>query len=374
MTLPAPFTHGLAAAAYLSRDALASEQRLWSSVWVVVGYARDLDAPDAFLTARLGRLEIVVQRYGDGLSAFVNRCAHRGSVLHTERRGDCALVCPYHGWRYDRAGLPQAIPFLPPAALATARALPELALRRLAIESRHGLVWVCAADEPVPLAEFLGEETDSLLATIAPLGPAGGEPFGRETETWAANWKICIEGTLEGIHVPFVHAPSFHEVVDARATEVTCHGRHLVQVTRLSAETAAWWRRFRARTGLPTSTIDPDTYTHALIFPSFAVGVTGGALVSTQMYTPTGTASTELDHVQWLPTSERSNAGSRALVRGVASKLGIDNHGILDEDRAAAERVQRGLEAANDPAHRIVITLPAEERIARFHQAIEELI
>ncbi|HEY4177029.1 MAG TPA: aromatic ring-hydroxylating dioxygenase subunit alpha [Kofleriaceae bacterium] len=374
MTLPTPFTHGLAAAAYVSPDALAREQRLWSSAWIVVGYARDLDAADAFLTARLGRLEIVVQRHRDGLSAFVNRCAHRGSALHTERRGTCALVCPYHGWRYDGAGQPQAIPFLPPAALAIARATPELALRRLAVESRHGLVWVCAADAPTPLVEFLGEETDNLLAAIAPLGPVAGEPFGRQLETWSANWKTCVEGTLEGIHVPFVHASSFHAVVDAQKTEVTCHGRHLVQVTRLSSESAAWWRQFRARAGFPTSAVDPDTYTHALIFPSFAVGITGGALVSTQLYTPTSAAATELDHVQWLPTPARASAGVRAILRSVTAKLDADNRGILAEDRAAAERVQRGLEAANDPAHRIVLALPAEQRIAHFHQAIEESV
>ncbi|MFO1283642.1 MAG: Rieske 2Fe-2S domain-containing protein [Burkholderiales bacterium] len=65
---------------------------------------RSLDAPDAFLTHRIGGVPIVVQNTAAGLRAYVNRCAHRHAPIQVDDFGARRLACPYHGWVYDGDG------------------------------------------------------------------------------------------------------------------------------------------------------------------------------------------------------------------------------------------------------------------------------
>src|SRR5687767_15733257 len=55
---------------------------------------------------------VVVRKNRNEIGVLVNRCAHRGSMVCAEGRGNIErFVCPYHGWSYDRAGALQAVPF-----------------------------------------------------------------------------------------------------------------------------------------------------------------------------------------------------------------------------------------------------------------------
>ena len=55
---------------------------------------------------------IVVRETREEVVVLINRCAHRGSMVCAEGRGNTErFVCPYHGWSYDRAGTLQAVPF-----------------------------------------------------------------------------------------------------------------------------------------------------------------------------------------------------------------------------------------------------------------------
>ena len=51
-------------------------------------------------------MPVVVTRDQDGaLHAFENRCAHRGSLLVLNERGEARdIICVYHNWSYDLAG------------------------------------------------------------------------------------------------------------------------------------------------------------------------------------------------------------------------------------------------------------------------------
>jgi phenylpropionate dioxygenase-like ring-hydroxylating dioxygenase large terminal subunit len=52
-------------------------------------------------------------RDGDGLAAaMVDRCPHRNAPLSIGRLRDGFLECRYHGWRFDRSGVCNAIPGL----------------------------------------------------------------------------------------------------------------------------------------------------------------------------------------------------------------------------------------------------------------------
>ena len=150
---------------------------------------------------------------GDGvekdgsLHAFVNRCAHRGSLVCAEGRGNTErFVCPYHGWSYDRAGTLQAVPF---SAGYEKDKLPK-GLKAVPRVSRYrGFIFASLAETGPTLEEFLGPAKASFddFVDRAP----GGElevAGGVFKHAYNGNWKLMLENHLDGAHPAWVHASS----------------------------------------------------------------------------------------------------------------------------------------------------------------------
>jgi phenylpropionate dioxygenase-like ring-hydroxylating dioxygenase large terminal subunit len=159
-----------------------------ASDWHVVAYSSDV--PE-------GRL-VPIQLFGEALVAWrqdgkvhvwKDLCIHRGARLSKGWIVDGAVVCPYHGWRYDSRAQCILIPahpddFPPPRA----RAFPYRA------EERYGFIWVCLADPAQDIPVF--PEWDSAEFRIFYAGPY---PFN-------ANVFRSIENFIDTTHFPFVHA------------------------------------------------------------------------------------------------------------------------------------------------------------------------
>ena len=86
-------------------------ERIFGRAWLVLGHESQVRAPGRLLYDPHGagacncRQEVEDQT----VNVLVNRCAHRGSMVCAEGRGNTErFVCPYHGWSYDRAGTLQA--------------------------------------------------------------------------------------------------------------------------------------------------------------------------------------------------------------------------------------------------------------------------
>jgi phenylpropionate dioxygenase-like ring-hydroxylating dioxygenase large terminal subunit len=156
----------------------------------------------------MGREPVIVTRASPGaVSVLVNRCAHRGSMVCAEGRGNTErFVCPYHGWSYDRAGALQAVPFASgygkgklPAGL---KAVPRVA-------SYRGFIFGSLSESGPSLEEFLGPAKASFddFVDRAP----GGElevAGGVFKHVYNGNWKLMLENHLDGAHPAWVHASS----------------------------------------------------------------------------------------------------------------------------------------------------------------------
>jgi len=140
---------------------------------------------------------VVAVRGRDGVvRAFQNVCRHRGMRIAAD--SDCvnAFVCPYHGWTYELDGKLRHIPH--------AEGFPGLD------KSHHGLA-------PLHVAERLGLVFISQAPSAPQLDLAGiPELFGEDQKLYAtssrvteANWKIVLEGFLEGYHIRATHPESF---------------------------------------------------------------------------------------------------------------------------------------------------------------------
>ncbi|MGH8739328.1 MAG: aromatic ring-hydroxylating oxygenase subunit alpha [Burkholderiales bacterium] len=184
-------------------------ERLFGRAWLLLGHASQVPAPGDYFTTRMAREPVIVIRKDDnGIGVLVNRCAHRGSTVCAEGRGHVErIVCPYHGWSYDRAGALEAVPLassFPQGKLAQLRlkAVPRVATYR-------GFVFASLAPDGDSLEEFLGPAKASLddFVDRAP----GGElevAGGVFKHAYNGNWKLMLENHLDGAHPAWVHASS----------------------------------------------------------------------------------------------------------------------------------------------------------------------
>lgn len=108
--------------------------------WRATGLSHDLPSAVA-MAAELNGIELVVWRSASGrLSAWSDRCPHRGMRLsHGFVRGE-TLSCIYHGWVYGTSGACQYIPAHPTLVPPTA-----IRVEAFSCVEADGVLWLAPA-------------------------------------------------------------------------------------------------------------------------------------------------------------------------------------------------------------------------------------
>ncbi|GAB3319599.1 aromatic ring-hydroxylating oxygenase subunit alpha [Haliea atlantica] len=169
---------------------------------LVVGLSRDVPEPgNTLLFDAYGPPVIVVRQEDGGLAAFRNFCPHRGGQLQASRSKQGGLLCPFHGWRFDQKGHLTHRPL--GEAFDQTR---KTSLEPVAVAERHGLLFIQheTTEDELDLRGFLGG-IDRLLEAFQ-LDRA--EPVGHDTLEVEANWKLVVDISCEGYHVPATHPKS----------------------------------------------------------------------------------------------------------------------------------------------------------------------
>ncbi|NJN52367.1 MAG: aromatic ring-hydroxylating dioxygenase subunit alpha [Gammaproteobacteria bacterium] len=163
---------------------------------------------------RCGTPLLVVRGHDGEVRAFRNACRHRGMKLADGSGCAKAFVCGYHGWAYRLDGALQHVPH--------DHGFPDLD------KASHGLVRVGATEHGgiVFVNQGCSHIERTALAEIPALLSDTQQVFATKESVTNANWKLSMEGNLEGYHIKPTHKTSFYPYGYDNLTVVETFGHH----------------------------------------------------------------------------------------------------------------------------------------------------
>lgn len=176
-------------------------ERVIRPAWQVVCHGNDIPAAgDWHALEYLGESLIAVRGDDGVIRAFQNICRHRGSRIVDGSSG-CArkLVCPYHGWTYERDGRLTGVPGKSEFAGLD---LGSLGLIPVECEIWQGFAFVRLTGGGPSVSEMMAP----FAAMVAPYRLDELTPLGRVTmRPRSVNWKNVADNYSDGQHIPIAH-------------------------------------------------------------------------------------------------------------------------------------------------------------------------
>lgn len=343
-------TRTLPYSAYTDPAILEEEKRkLFPGSWQYVGSIFDFDDVNA-LPVDVLDLPVVMTRDDDEVRAFVNVCAHRGSIVCKEPTDRDTISCPYHAWRYRLDGSLASAP--------RSNREPEFDPRGHGLEplrvGRWGpFLFVAPSPEAPGFEEFLADLPDQVEA--AGIDVDDLVFHSRAEFTLRANWKVCVENFLECYHCRVAH-PDF-----AKAIDTSADGYELVPATGYSTQ----YGPVRAKW---TGDFDPKGEIRRgqfhLLYPNTAINIMPGRPnISIGPITPVvpGVTARFLDYF----------FGSGVPESWIGPMMEFDDQ-VGREDLVLVEDMQRGLHSR--PERRGTLFVDSEKLIAHFEEHVAAAI
>jgi anthranilate 1,2-dioxygenase large subunit len=187
---------------------LEQERIFRGPIWSFVAMEAELPHPNDFKSTFVGDAPVVVTRDADGtLSAWVNRCAHRGALVCRGARGNArSFACAYHQWSYDCRGNLRGVPFR--NGVKGIGGMPadfdprEHGLEQLRVESYRGLIFATFSDRTPSLDDYLGPQMRGRLDRVfhKPI-----TYLGCTRQYSKSNWKLYTENVRDPYHASLLH-------------------------------------------------------------------------------------------------------------------------------------------------------------------------
>lgn len=334
---------------YRSPDRLRAEiERVLRATSVPFCPSAALPEIGSFVARDAAGIPVLVVRGRDGIArAFQNVCRHRGMTIAAGSGCAKVFTCGYHGWAYGLDGKLNHVPDdygFPGLDKATHGLVP------IGCRERFGLVFVntsvrgetCEVDE---LPQLIGD--DQILLSSSE----------RVTD---ANWKLVLEGLIEGYHIKATHPESFYPYGYDNLNVVETFGRH-------SRVTYPFRRIEKLRDVPPAERRVSGLLTYVYhVFPNAFITVLSSH-TNLVVLEPIDVAHTRT--VNYTLTNAGAGGGDPESAIAAAKKDSafVGGTGVA-EDRAVVESIQRGLgSSAND-----VFTFGKfESAIVHFHRTLD---
>jgi choline monooxygenase len=315
--------------------------RVFGDSWQLVGRSEQVAKPGAYVTARVGREEVLVVRDGSTLRALSNVCRHRAGPVAAGTGACRAFRCGYHGWSY---GLDGRLLGTPEFDGVEDFRREDVRLPAFRTEEWIGLVFAHLASGAPSLAAALG----ALGPRLEGKGLAAMRLAFRRDWTLDCNWKVYVDNYLEGYHIPVVHPGLMKELDYAAYRTETFEGLVLQIAPILPAAGGA----LRTADG-------SDEAEYWWIWPNLMLNVYPDNF-STNLIVPLGPEKT-LTVFEWFFRDPEAPGVAEKVRETVAFSDEVQR-----EDIGICEAVQRGLRSATYAAGRF--SARRETGVHRFHR------
>ncbi len=218
-------------------DFLVERERIFSPMWVCIGFASDLSHPgDAFPLEFMELPLLLVRDRDHRVRVFHNVCRHRGHLLVAEPgQMGRSISCPYHAWTYALDGSLIRTPNIGGAGVHQVDGFDVTGMGLVQVRSAvwHDLVFINLDGSAGPFDEFIAplEKRWSKL-----WGKTGADylrvpdDYGSITFDLETNWKLVVENYLEAYHLPTVH-PELNRVSPLQDHEIQVSEQFAGQVS-----------------------------------------------------------------------------------------------------------------------------------------------
>ncbi len=173
--------------------------RLFTKTWLMACRLEDLPGVGSYYEYLIGGHSILVVREStETIRGYFNACRHRGTRLATGRGRVGALICPFHGWRWNLDGSIRLV--LDPEEF-TPRSDDDLGLQPVQVDTWGGFVFINMDLEAEPLLDYL----DPIPEVFEPFHVENMRYRWMKSVIAPCNWKTVLDGFLEAYHVPGTH-------------------------------------------------------------------------------------------------------------------------------------------------------------------------
>jgi len=185
------------------------QKRVFEKAWLFVAHASELGNAGDFRTTELaGQPVIAIRGVDDRIRVFFNSCRHKGTTVVGEREGTCRkLKCPYHHWTYDTCGKLISVPRV--EGYGKTFQLSQHGLVQVPrVANFKGLIFANLDPDAPSFEDYLGPAIP-YLAEVAEYDGEDLVTLGSYRYSYAANWKLIMENTLDDYHAEYLHDYAF---------------------------------------------------------------------------------------------------------------------------------------------------------------------
>ena len=326
-------------------------ETIFRKSWLIATRLEEIPNKGDYVRVDLaGDALIILRDRDDNIRAVSAACRHRGAEIVTGK-GNCRrLVCPYHAWTY---GLDGKLIGAPRMEEAEGFEKSKHNLPTVRAEIWGGFVFVNFDPDAVSLLESLGDIPERFAKYNM-------EDM-RVTRKWEnrfnANWKVWVENSREGYHVPTIHSESLNTFYPGYKfsgfTAVGDPGKYMINSSDI--ETGLYVPRDATLPFIEGLDEDDNKQTHFMIhYPSLLLNVPPDRITFHQ-YFPDGPQWTRITTWCCFP---KSTVELDNFAVDVEEKYYPQMKMFIDEDKGVCEIVQRGL---NSPMTELGRFSPAEE-------------
>ena len=345
---------GQARSIYSSPEYFDAEMAaLAASSWQFVCTTDDLARNNDWVRRKVFGTDIFVQNFDGELRGYHNVCQHRGFPLRRERSGSGIVQCGFHGWAYDRQGVPVGVTRNKELFCLSREQKEGLALPKVRVEAVGRLVFAALGETVPPIEEYLGRY-GALFRTISSHLRSIRH---RWTGVTRANWKLCFEVTLDDYHVAFVHPESGWDIpLWGCVYEQEGHHSHLLRRRTADWQFSSFWEdvyngqyEFRGHKIHQT-------------FPNLLVAA-GQRMVLVTLFSPVAPGLTEVEDIIF-------DLEGDPVDEPFWEELSKGHRQISDQDKTTVESQQETIAQFRGPP----IFGGLEKRVGWFQESYEALV